>query len=285
MDQHSRRDFDVAVFMTYLYWPTVVGLPIASAMLPTVLVPTAHDEPALHQPLYDTLFHHADRLYFNSQEEAELLETPPRMCSTGRCHRHRHRARSREGSRRPSISHRARRRAVPRLRGPDRRAQGRLDHPPLVHGPQGTAAGAAPAGAGRPQHGRAALAPGRDHDRIRLHRGPQRGHGRGTGPRAAVDQRELLAGPGRSVGLRGARRRVQPLTGPRRPGPPVRWRHPRRRVRGVRSGGRAPGGRAGHARVLADAGRRYVEATYAWDIVLDRVEACLQAAIARHGAG
>ena len=60
--------------MTYLYWPTVVGLPIAASMLPTVLIPTAHDEPALHQPLFDTLFHHADRLYFNAPEEAELVE-------------------------------------------------------------------------------------------------------------------------------------------------------------------------------------------------------------------
>jgi len=64
-------EFDVAVFFTYLYWSTWAGLPAAKGRVPTVLHPTAHDEPPLYLALYDLMFHLPDAFgYLTSEEEA-----------------------------------------------------------------------------------------------------------------------------------------------------------------------------------------------------------------------
>ena len=47
------RNFDVAVFMTYLYTTTTTGLPLVAGIVPTILQPTSHDEP----DAYVSLFH------------------------------------------------------------------------------------------------------------------------------------------------------------------------------------------------------------------------------------
>jgi len=49
------KRFNAAIFMTYLYSTTTRGLPSASGRVPTLLQPTAHDEPPLWVRLYDTL--------------------------------------------------------------------------------------------------------------------------------------------------------------------------------------------------------------------------------------
>lgn len=66
--------FDVIDFFTYLYHPTWVGLPIASALAPTLLHPTAHDERPFHLPLFDEVFRHATGFAFFTPEERDLLE-------------------------------------------------------------------------------------------------------------------------------------------------------------------------------------------------------------------
>ena len=48
---------DVVVFFTYLYYPTVFGLPLVADR--AVLVPTAHDEAALRLPCIEPVFRHA----------------------------------------------------------------------------------------------------------------------------------------------------------------------------------------------------------------------------------
>ena len=47
---------DVIVFIPYLYATTWLGLPVASGLAPTVLLPAAHDEPPLWLPLFDLTF-------------------------------------------------------------------------------------------------------------------------------------------------------------------------------------------------------------------------------------
>lgn len=66
--------YDVVIFFTYLYWTAWAGLPAASAVAPTVLHPTAHDEPALYLDLYRTMFHHPSAFAFSTEEEAALVE-------------------------------------------------------------------------------------------------------------------------------------------------------------------------------------------------------------------
>ncbi|MGH9034635.1 MAG: glycosyltransferase, partial [Acidimicrobiia bacterium] len=65
--------FDVAVFFSYLYYPTWAGLPVAAGLTATVLHPTAHEEPSLSLPLFQTTFRHASALAFSSGEEKALV--------------------------------------------------------------------------------------------------------------------------------------------------------------------------------------------------------------------
>jgi glycosyltransferase involved in cell wall biosynthesis len=67
-------EFDVAVFMTYLYSTTTHGLPVASGRLPTVLQPTAHDEPPIRLPIYDFIFRMPDAFLFFTPEERGLVQ-------------------------------------------------------------------------------------------------------------------------------------------------------------------------------------------------------------------
>ena len=66
--------YDAVVFFTYLYYSTWAGLPAASGRAPTVLHPTAHDEPALGVRLYDTTFRHPSAFAFFTEEEASLVQ-------------------------------------------------------------------------------------------------------------------------------------------------------------------------------------------------------------------
>jgi glycosyltransferase involved in cell wall biosynthesis len=80
-------NIDVAVFMTYLYPTSVFGLPTLAGDVPTVLQPTAHDEPPAHLPIYRNLFHTADSFLFLTEEEKESVKrihhVEPHGCVTG----------------------------------------------------------------------------------------------------------------------------------------------------------------------------------------------------------
>ncbi|MGH8997981.1 MAG: glycosyltransferase family 4 protein [Acidimicrobiia bacterium] len=65
--------FHVCVFFTYLYWTTWAGLPAASRLTPTVLLPAAHDEPPLRLGLFRDTFRQPTALAFLSDEEADLV--------------------------------------------------------------------------------------------------------------------------------------------------------------------------------------------------------------------
>ncbi len=65
--------YDVVVFFTYLFYPTCAGLPAVSGVVPTVLHPTAHDEPALRIPYFDTVFRQPGAFAFSTEEERRLV--------------------------------------------------------------------------------------------------------------------------------------------------------------------------------------------------------------------
>jgi glycosyltransferase involved in cell wall biosynthesis len=69
----SAAGYDVVIFFTYLYYPTWAGLPVASGLTSTVLHPTAHDEPSLYLPLFDTMFRHPSAFAFSTEEEEQLV--------------------------------------------------------------------------------------------------------------------------------------------------------------------------------------------------------------------
>jgi glycosyltransferase involved in cell wall biosynthesis len=66
-------DLDVVVGFTYLYWPTWAALSAAHGRVPTVLHPTAHDEPALTLSFFDSMFHRVSGFSFLTVEEEELV--------------------------------------------------------------------------------------------------------------------------------------------------------------------------------------------------------------------
>jgi glycosyltransferase involved in cell wall biosynthesis len=65
--------FDVMVFFTYLYWPTVRGVPAIAGRVPIVIHPTAHDEPPLRLSAIRPALRAADALVFLTPEEEQLV--------------------------------------------------------------------------------------------------------------------------------------------------------------------------------------------------------------------
>lgn len=67
------RSYDALIFFTYLYAPTVLGL--GTDPRRSILVPTAHDEPAIRLGLYRELFSQATVVAFNTEVEKQFLKT------------------------------------------------------------------------------------------------------------------------------------------------------------------------------------------------------------------
>jgi glycosyltransferase involved in cell wall biosynthesis len=68
-----QKSFDALIFFTYLYAPTVLGLTVDPAR--SILVPTAHDEPAIHLDLYKNVFQLPAAVAFNTEVERRFLES------------------------------------------------------------------------------------------------------------------------------------------------------------------------------------------------------------------
>jgi glycosyltransferase involved in cell wall biosynthesis len=75
LDHLTRRhqQFDALIFFTYLYAPTVLGLEIAPGR--SILVPTAHDEPAIHLNIYKEMFALPAAVAYNTEVERRFLTT------------------------------------------------------------------------------------------------------------------------------------------------------------------------------------------------------------------
>jgi glycosyltransferase involved in cell wall biosynthesis len=71
--ERNHHQYDVLIFFTYLYAPTVLGMRIAPHK--SILVPTAHDEPAIHLDIYKELFSLPAGLAYNTEAERRFLTT------------------------------------------------------------------------------------------------------------------------------------------------------------------------------------------------------------------
>lgn len=65
------NEYDVFVFVTYLYYLTVMGLKHVAEK--SILIPTAHDEPFLKMRHYRELFQNARAFFFLTEEEMQLV--------------------------------------------------------------------------------------------------------------------------------------------------------------------------------------------------------------------
>jgi glycosyltransferase involved in cell wall biosynthesis len=67
----SHESYDALIFFTYLYAPTVLGLQVAPAR--SILVPTAHKEPAIGLDIYKEMFTKPAAIAFNTEVEKAFL--------------------------------------------------------------------------------------------------------------------------------------------------------------------------------------------------------------------
>ena len=70
LERHHHH-YDILVFFTYLYAPTVLGVRIAPSK--SLLVPTAHDEPPLRLEIYGDVFSSAAAIAWNTAAERRLI--------------------------------------------------------------------------------------------------------------------------------------------------------------------------------------------------------------------
>ena len=76
--------FDAAIFMTYLYTNATCGIPALAGRLPIVFQPTAHDEPPIKIPLFESTFRLVDSYLFFTPEERDVVRDRVRIEPEGR---------------------------------------------------------------------------------------------------------------------------------------------------------------------------------------------------------
>jgi glycosyltransferase involved in cell wall biosynthesis len=69
--ERHHHEYDALIFFTYLYAPTVLGLKVAPGK--SLLVPTAHDEPAIRLGLYRDVFSLPAAVAYNTDVERRFL--------------------------------------------------------------------------------------------------------------------------------------------------------------------------------------------------------------------
>ena len=71
--ERNEKQYDVLIFFTYLYAPTVLGVRVAPHK--SILVPTAHDEPAIRLEIYKEMFSAPAGIAYNTEVERRFLTT------------------------------------------------------------------------------------------------------------------------------------------------------------------------------------------------------------------
>ena len=69
--ENNHQDYEALIFFTYLYYPTFQGLRIAPQK--SILIPTAHDEPAIHLPVFEAFFRVPKVILYNTLAEKKLV--------------------------------------------------------------------------------------------------------------------------------------------------------------------------------------------------------------------
>jgi glycosyltransferase involved in cell wall biosynthesis len=72
LERHHAQ-YDVLIFFTYLYAPTVMGIRVAPHK--SLLVPTAHDEPAIRLGIYKDVFASAAGIVWNTEVERQFVSS------------------------------------------------------------------------------------------------------------------------------------------------------------------------------------------------------------------
>lgn len=75
--------FDVVIFMTFMYSTTTRGLPAICGRVPTIMQPTAHDEPSVWVPLFEATFRFPDAYLYFTPDERSALERRLRRTTEG----------------------------------------------------------------------------------------------------------------------------------------------------------------------------------------------------------
>ena len=70
--RRQQQQYDVVIFFTYLYAPTVLGLEVASAR--SILVSTAHDEPAIRLEIFKDVFKQPAALCYLTDSERRFVQ-------------------------------------------------------------------------------------------------------------------------------------------------------------------------------------------------------------------
>lgn len=70
--RQNRDSYACFIFVTYLYYPTVMGMPLVKDK--AVLIPTAHDEFCIYFKIYEKLFHMAGKVIYLTEEEKAFTE-------------------------------------------------------------------------------------------------------------------------------------------------------------------------------------------------------------------
>jgi glycosyltransferase involved in cell wall biosynthesis len=71
--ERERERYAAVIFFTYLYEPTVLGMPLAADR--AILVPTAHDEPPIRLSIYADVFRHAKWIVWNTPWERGFVSS------------------------------------------------------------------------------------------------------------------------------------------------------------------------------------------------------------------
>ena len=72
LNEVASSDADVLAFYPYLYYPIVRGLPLVAER--AVMHPAAHEEPALHLPVFDELFARCRGFVFQTRSERRMVQ-------------------------------------------------------------------------------------------------------------------------------------------------------------------------------------------------------------------
>jgi glycosyltransferase involved in cell wall biosynthesis len=75
--ERHHQNYDILIFFTYLYATTVMGMRVAPSK--SLLVPTAHDEPAIRLGIYEDVFSSAAGIVWNTDVERRFVSSMFRL--------------------------------------------------------------------------------------------------------------------------------------------------------------------------------------------------------------